>query len=105
MKTGFVYMMSNSKRTTLYIGVTNDIERRVLEHKIGMGSKFTSKYNRHYLLFFEELPCMNDAIDREKQLKNWHKEWKWNLIKENNPSFTYLAKKWYRNEDLNRDLY
>ena len=90
MKSGFVYMMTNIKRTTLYIGVTNDIERRILEHKVGIGSKFTSKYNLHFLMYFEELADITNAIDREKQLKNWHKEWKWDLIKSKNPHLKNL---------------
>lgn len=97
--------MSNFKRNTLYIGVTNDLERRVLEHKVGIGSKFTSKYNLHNLLYFEELPTIQDSIDREKQLKNWHKDWKWNLIKEQNPDLEDLAKDWFRTEDLDASLY
>jgi len=98
-------MLTNSKRTTLYTGITNNVERRVLEHKVGIGSKFTSKYNMHYLMYFEELPTIQEAIDREKQLKNWHKEWKWNLIKETNPNLEDLANDWFRKEDLDSSLY
>lgn len=94
-------MMSNLKRNVLYIGITSNLERRVLEHKIGIGSKFTAKYNLNNLVFFEELPTIQDAINREKQLKNWHKDWKWNLVKENNPALADLASDWFRNEDLN----
>ena len=99
-KGGFTYMLSNYKRTTLYIGVTNDIERRTLEHKIGVGAKFSSKYQLKYLLYFEEHTTIQDAIERDKRLKNWHKEWKWNLIKEDNPELLDLAKGWYDEEML-----
>lgn len=75
-------MMSNKHRTTLYIGVTSDIEQRVLEHKAGLGSTFTSKYNLFDLVYFESIDGMQNAIDREKELKRWHREWKWNLVKE-----------------------
>jgi len=105
MKTGFVYIMSNLNRTTIYIGVTSDLERRILQHKMGVGSKFTTKYKLYSLVYFEEIQGMQNAIDREKQLKNWHKEWKWNLIKEQNPKLEDLAKDWYREEDFNPDLY
>ncbi|RLD69370.1 MAG: hypothetical protein DRI95_00250 [Bacteroidetes bacterium] len=74
MKIGYIYLMSNKNRTTLYIGVTNNIQRRVLEHKSGQGSVFTSKYNLTDLLYFERIIGMQNAINREKQLKNWHKE-------------------------------
>ena len=70
VKGGIIYMISNYKRTTIYIGVTNDIERKVLEHKIGKGSKFSALYHLKYLMYFEEHTTINDAIEKEKQLKN-----------------------------------
>ena len=94
MKKGYVYIMSNKNRTVLYIGVTSNIIRRVFEHKEGIGSIFTSRYNLTDLLYVEEIYGMKNAISREKQLKRWQKEWKWNLIKENNPSFKDLAADW-----------
>ncbi len=90
----FVYIMSNKNVTTFYIGVTNDLERRVKEHKEGNGSEFTSKYNLTYLLYYETISDIKAAISREKQLKNWHREWKINLIKELNPLMTDLATDW-----------
>jgi putative endonuclease len=98
MKQGFVYIMSNKNRTTLYIGVTNDLERRVLEHKSGKGSVFTSKYKLTDLLYFEQIDGFQNAINCEKQLKNWHKDWKWKLIKEENPDLTDLAADWFPEE-------
>ena len=95
MKQGFVYMVSNKNRTTLYVGVTNNLERRILEHKRGTGSAFTSKYNLTDLMYFEQIDGMLNAIKREKQLKNWHKEWKWNLIKKENPELKDLSDGWY----------
>ena len=100
MKTGYTYIMSNKNRTTLYIGVTNNIERRVLQHKSGHGSVFTSRYNLIDLMYYETIWGMQNAIDREKQLKNWHKEWKWNLIKEKNPDLIDLAKDWFTDEEI-----
>jgi putative endonuclease len=92
--------MSNKNRTTLYIGVTNNLERRVLEHKASTGGKFTSRYNLLDLLYWEEINGMQIAINREKQLKNWHSDWKWNLIKEENPEFKDLAKDWYTIKEI-----
>ena len=70
----FVYIMSNKNVTTFYIGVTNDLERRVKEHKEGNGSEFTSKYNLTNLLYYEIISDIKTAISREKQLKNWHRK-------------------------------
>lgn len=86
--------MSNKHMTTFYIGVTNDLERRVAEHKSGEGSIFTSKYNLDHLVYFEIISDIKTAIKREKQLKKWHREWKINLIKELNPTLEDLAKDW-----------
>ena len=99
-KAGYVYIVSNKNRSTFYIGVTNDIERRMLEHKSGNGSKFTKKYNLHDLLYFEMILGFAQAIEREKQLKNWHREWKINLIKSENPEMKDLAADWFTEEDI-----
>jgi putative endonuclease len=100
MKYSFVYIMSNKNRTVLYIGVTNNIEERVKQHKSGCGSAFTKKYNATELLYFEKILRFDLAIDREKQLKNWHKEWKWNLIKTDNPELKDQAAEWFTEEEL-----
>lgn len=100
MKEGFVYILSNKNRTTTYIGVTNDLERRIVEHKSGRGFIFTNKYNLTDLLYYERINGMQNAINREKQLKNWHNEWKWNLIKEKNPSLIDLSKDWFSNKEI-----
>jgi putative endonuclease len=71
---GFTYIMSNSVRAVLYVGVTSNIRDRVLRHKIGKGSVFTSKYKCVDLVLMEEFPDMTQAIQREKQLKSWHRE-------------------------------
>jgi len=96
----YVYIMSNKGLTTIYIGVTNNLERRVLQHKLGKGSKFTKKYKVNRLIYFEELEDVNIAITREKQLKNWHRDWKWNLIKSVNPDLKDLSEGWYDEETL-----
>jgi putative endonuclease len=90
MKKGFIYIISNKKRTTFYVGVTNNLKRRITEHKGGIGSKFSSKYKLTDLLYYEEITDIRKAILREKQLKNWHREWKLNLIKSVNPDLRDL---------------
>ncbi|WP_420577268.1 GIY-YIG nuclease family protein [Ekhidna sp.] len=100
MKKGYTYILSNAKRTLLYVGMTNDIEVRVLQHKAGTGSKYTAKYHLKYLMHFEAFSSIEQAIEREKQLKNWHKEWKWNLIKESNPELNDLAEDWFDEDDI-----
>lgn len=90
MKKGYVYILMNKGRTTNYIGVTSDLVRRITEHKEGFGSFFTQKYNVKELVYYEEFSDINQAIDREKQLKNWHREWKLNLIKAVNPELKEL---------------
>jgi len=83
----YIYILTNKTNKVLYIWVTNDIVRRINEHKQWLVDWFTKKYNCKKLVYVEEYIDINDAIEREKQLKNWHKEWKLNLIKEVNPLF------------------
>jgi len=85
--------MTNKKRGTLYIGVTNNLLRRVYEHKQGLVEGFTKQYNLHLLVFFEHCENAYGAIVREKQLKAWHREWKINQIEKENPEWNdlYLA--------------
>ena len=92
-KIGYVYIVSNYKRDVIYVGVTDDLIRRIWDHKNGKGSVFTSRYNVKYLIYFEEYPNIEEAISREKQLKNWHREWKFNLIKKENP---HLEDLWHK---------
>lgn len=83
--------MSNKNRRKFYIGVTNDLRRRVSEHKQNIGSKFVSKYKLYDLIYYEYFTDITCAISREKQLKNWHREWKLNLIKQQNPNLKDLS--------------
>ncbi len=94
MKTSYVYIVSNSNHSTLYIGVTNNINRRIFEHKSRVNKGFTNHYRLFHLLYYEVFDAMHKAIKREKQLKRWHKQWKWNLIKESNPQLIDLAAEW-----------
>jgi len=90
----YVYIISNYTRSVLYIGVTNNLQRRLYEHKNGLVEGFSKKYFLKYLVYFEEYKSIESAITREKQLKNWHRSWKYNLIKTKNPKLEDLSKKW-----------
>ena len=90
MRQYFVYMLSNLSNTVLYIGVTNNLSRRVKEHKEKLNKGFTSKYNCNKLVWFEVYSDIRIAIRREKQLKNWQRSWKNDLIEKNNPEWNEL---------------
>ena len=90
MKSSFVYILTNKYRTTFYIGVTANLSKRLEEHYHEKASIFTKKYNIKDLIYFETFSDIEQAIAREKQLKNWHKEWKLNLIKTINPTLKTL---------------
>jgi len=95
MNKGFTYILTNKNKTVLYIGVTNNIERRMTEHKSMLNKQsFTYKYNCTILIYYEEFQNIEQAILREKQLKNWHREWKWNLAKSINPDLIDLSNDW-----------
>lgn len=90
MKKSYVYILTNKYRTTFYIGVTSDLKKRLSQHYEGIGSEHTKKYQIRYLVYYEEFSDIDQAILREKQLKNWRKEWKMNLIKKLNPTLETL---------------
>ena len=87
----YVYILTNDLHSVFYIGVTNNLIRRIYEHKNKLVEGFTKKYNLIYLVFFEECIDIRSAIEREKQLKNWHRDWKINLIKSVNPTLADLS--------------
>ncbi|MDO5304530.1 MAG: GIY-YIG nuclease family protein [bacterium] len=87
-----VYILSNYTNSTLYIGVTSNLAKRIWEHKNHVVSGFTDKYNVNKLVYYEITESIETAIKREKQLKNWHRDWKINLIKQKNPNFDDLSK-------------
>ena len=97
MKNYWVYIMSGRTRT-LYIGVTNDIERRIYEHRNKFVPGFTSKYRLGRLIYFEEFGDIRDAIEREKQIKSWRREKKVALIKSLNPRWRDLSIDWQLHE-------
>ena len=92
----YVYFTANNNNNVLYIGVTNNLARRVLEHKNHINAdSFTSKYNCNKLVYYEYTNSIKDAIAREKQLKNWKREWKNDLIKNKNPTWEDLSLEWH----------
>jgi len=95
MKNGqyFVYLMA-SPTGTLYVGMTNNLERRVFEHKNGIIEGFTKKYGCTKLIYFEETNDVYAAISREKEIKKWRREKKELLIKDMNPGWHDLSEKW-----------
>ena len=86
----YVYILANKIGGTLYIGVTNDLIRRVAEHRLKVVEGFTGKYNVTRLVYFEQFDDPENAIKREKQLKKWNRAWKIRLIEENNPNWDDL---------------
>ena len=88
----WVYIVTNKPKGILYIGVTGGIDDRMERHVEEIGSYFTSKYKLKRLAYYEEFQFINDAIHREKQLKNWHRDWKINLIEKKNPNWENLWK-------------
>ncbi|OGE83054.1 MAG: GIY-YIG nuclease [Candidatus Doudnabacteria bacterium RIFCSPHIGHO2_01_FULL_49_9] len=84
MNSYYVYILASKKNGTLYIGVTSDLIKRIYEHKHNLVAGFTKKYNVHDLVYFEETSDIQSAIAREKQLKNWKRKWKIELIEKTN---------------------
>jgi putative endonuclease len=92
----FVYILASRKHGTLYIGVTNDLARRIWEHREGSGSRFTKRYRVHKLVYTEEFDDIRLAIQREKTMKEWPRIWKVRQIERTNPDWDDLY------EELNR---
>lgn len=90
----YVYILTNWNNKVMYVGVTNDIERRIYEHKNKLIEGFTKKYNVEKLVYFEITSSIEAAIEREKQLKGWKRSRKNELVEANNPSWTDLSESW-----------
>jgi putative endonuclease len=87
----YVYILASARNGTLYVGVTNDILRRVTEHKDGLVEGFTKKYGVHILVWYEVHGDINSAIAREKQLKKWNRAWRIELIEKGNSGWNDLC--------------
>ena len=90
----YVYILSTWNNKVLYTGVTNNLERRLYEHKNGLMEGFTKKYHVHKLVYFDTSPDINAAIAREKQIKGWIRAKKVTLIEERNPNWIDLSENW-----------
>ena len=90
MNTYYVYILASRRNGTLYIGVTNNLERRISEHQEGPITGFTKKYKVHHLVYHETTNDINAALQREKQLKKWNRKWKLELIEKENPDWKDL---------------
>ncbi len=90
MKTGYVYILTNKPNGTLYIGVTSKLMQRIYKHRVGWYDGFTKKHDVKRLVYYEEHQSMRCAIDREKQLKTWNRNWKLALIRASNPEWIDL---------------
>ena len=89
-KSYYIYITTNIANNVVYIGVTNNLPRRIYEHKNALVKGFSEKYKTNKLVYYETTNDINSAIAREKQLKNWHREWKMNLVRSKNPGFAEL---------------
>ena len=90
MREYFVYILASRRNGTLYTGVTNDLSRRVYEHREGSVAGFTKRYGVKMLVYYETYPDVRDAIAREKMLKKWRRAWKLQLIESLNPQWRDL---------------
>ena len=86
-----VYILASGLHGTLYIGVTNNLRARLEQHRTGRGSEFVKKYGVSRLVHAEEFTSPQEAIAREKQLKNWQRDWKIRLIQQDNPDWSDLS--------------
>lgn len=104
MKAWYVYIMTNKPNGVIYIGVTDNINERVKEHKLKAYPKsFTARYNCDKLVYFEVFDKGNEAEKRERQFKKWKREWKVKLIEEMNPNWSDLSMNWNLGEKIFRD--
>ena len=95
MKLWYIYIMSNKHQGVIYVGVTDNLTERVKEHKLKVyPNSFTAIYNLDKLIYFEEWENGFDAIEREKQLKKWKREWKVNLIEDMNQKWMDISLNW-----------
>ncbi len=91
----FIYIVTNKIKTVLYIGITNDLQRIIYEHEKGVIQGFTKKYNCNFLIYYEHFQEIEEAIEREKEIKKWRREKKEKLIQSLNPNWNFLNQSIY----------
>ena len=94
----WVYILASKRNGTLYIGFTNDLDRRIFEHKFKLLPGFTKRYSVDKLVYYEEHTCRDDAFVRERQMKKWNRAWKIELIEKDNPRWNDLAADWFEED-------
>ena len=100
MKTYYVYILASRRNGTLYIGVTNNLRRRIWQHKNGVAEGFTRRYKVHNLVYFEQADNVISAIEREKRLKKWNRSWKIKLIEKDNLEWNDLYENLFGREGI-----
>ncbi|MBI4215187.1 MAG: GIY-YIG nuclease family protein [Parcubacteria group bacterium] len=91
MKSYYVYILASKRNGSLYVGVTNNLSRRIFEHKNDLLDGFTKKYRIHLLVYYEVHDEIESAINREKNIKAWKRQWRLNLIEKDNPEWKDLC--------------
>lgn len=99
----FAYILA-SNHGTLYTGCTDDLRRRIFEHRKGIHSRFAAKYGCHRLVWFEQKTTIQSAYAREQQIKGWTRARKLDLIREGNPAFRDLAERWFSSTSITAEL-
>ena len=99
----YVYILTNWNNKVMYIGMTNDLERRLYEHKTKLIKGFTEKYNIDKLVYFEQTTDVSSAILREKEIKKWRREKKNDLVLSLNPDWKDLSMEWYKISPFGRN--
>ena|SRR3989344_3635378 len=104
MKTYYVYILASRRNGTLYIGVTNNLRKRIWQHKNDIEEGFTKRYKVHNLVYFEQVDSVVSAIEREKRLKKWNRSWKIKLIEKDNPEWNDLYEDLFGREGIEEKL-
>ena len=100
----YIYILTNYPKTVLYVGFTNNIIRRIIEHKNDLGCKFTRKYKLKHLVYFEQCENVYRMMEREKEIKGWRREKKNNLIKNVNPNLNDLSDKLFKDNEITEQI-
>ena len=96
----YIYILTNYSKTVLYVGFTNNIIRRIIEHKNNLGCKFTRKYKLKQLIYFEQCEDVYRMMEREKEIKRWRREKKINLVKSVNPNLNDISGKLFKDNEI-----